>query len=221
MSDIDLHRHLIKGRDASHVARLDPRMAMALQRLFAAAPPNIRQGLMLNSGFRSVEKQADLYRKARAKYGSEAAARKWVALPGKSRHNSGAAMDMRFNNPAVRQWVHQNAASAGLHFPMKHEPWHVELIGSRGKGAAPPAASPAPGAANPPQAAPGAPNPMALAGAPPIPLAPAALDPFASLATMGPDPQMAAQKKAKAEDEKRRTALLLGVDPAQGLAGLF
>lgn len=84
--------------------------------------------LAITSGFRSVERQERLWNEAVRKYGSAAAARKWVAPPGKSNHGKGTAVDLRFNTDEARTWAHQNAAKYGLFFPMGHEPWHIETI---------------------------------------------------------------------------------------------
>lgn len=85
--------------------------------------------LWLNSGYRSVERQAQLYRNAVAKYGSEAAARKWVAPPGKSNHNRGLAADIGYTAEG-REWMHANMHRYGLWTPMEWEPWHIELMDS-------------------------------------------------------------------------------------------
>ena len=100
--------------------------------MFDSAPPEIRDALEIGSGFRSVERQAELFNAAVQKYGSEAAARKWVAPPGKSMHNHGSAVDLAYVTPEARQWAHTNAGNFGLSFPMAHEPWHVELTDARG-----------------------------------------------------------------------------------------
>ncbi len=87
----------------------------------------------VNSGYRSPQRQAQLYAQALRKYGSAARARKWVAPPGKSNHGRGIAADLGFANARVRQQVHANAAKYGLHFPMAHENWHIEPIRARKK----------------------------------------------------------------------------------------
>ena len=77
----------------------------------------------MSSGYRPDWYQATLFTAAVKKYGSEAAARKWVAPPGRSRHRfkdgrgaadatDGAALD---------------AASQAIVRPMSWEPWHVQL----------------------------------------------------------------------------------------------
>lgn len=86
-------------------------------------------GLTVNSGYRSPERQAVLFAAAVKKYGSEAAARKWVAPPGKSKHNHGVAADLGgdlsvLNDEFLRKY--------GLWRPMDYEPWHLEPLGSRG-----------------------------------------------------------------------------------------
>ncbi len=79
------------------------------------------------SGYRSVEHQERLWQQALVKYGSEAAARKWVAPPGKSNHNHGSAADLGGTEEGMA-WMRQNAHRFGLHLPMSWEPWHVEPV---------------------------------------------------------------------------------------------
>jgi hypothetical protein len=56
--------------------------------------------------------------------------RRWIGLPGGSKHQHGLAGDLNFNDSdAAKKWIHDNAEKYGLHFPMGHEPWHIELIG--------------------------------------------------------------------------------------------
>ncbi len=81
------------------------------------------------SGKRSPERQAQLFAAAVKKYGSPAAARKWVAPPGRSRHQTGAAYDLGGDLALAAQL----ATKYGLHRPMAHEPWHFERVGSRRK----------------------------------------------------------------------------------------
>lgn len=104
----------------------------SLAAMFAGAPPEIQAQLRVMSAYRSPERQAQLWEEALAKYGSPEAARKWVAPPGNSKHNHGQAVDLRFLGDEAKNWVHANAAQYGLHFPMAHEPWHIEPVGSRG-----------------------------------------------------------------------------------------
>lgn len=113
-------------------------MEQAVQKLIQAAPGKVT----VTSGTRSADRQAELWAEALKKYGSEEAADDWVAPPPGyvredgsvaqgSFHQRGLANDLSFENDAVRQWVHENAARFGLHFPLGNEPWHIELLGTR------------------------------------------------------------------------------------------
>jgi LAS superfamily LD-carboxypeptidase LdcB len=92
--------------------------------------------LGIASGFRSVERQKQLWEQALKKYGSPEKARKWVAPPGKSSHNKGIAVDLNSSgvflgknkNTKATQWAHANAEKYGLHFRMGWEPWHIEPL---------------------------------------------------------------------------------------------
>jgi LAS superfamily LD-carboxypeptidase LdcB len=89
------------------------------------------------SGFRDPARQARLWQAALARYGSPQEARKWVAPPGGSAHQSGRAIDFYLggrnasNNvaqlrtlPAYR-WLVANARRFGF-YPYQREPWHWE-----------------------------------------------------------------------------------------------
>jgi D-alanyl-D-alanine carboxypeptidase len=101
------------------------------------------------SGFRSREYQETLYRKAVVKYGSEAAAVRWVARPGHSEHQTGLAIDLGdeknpacdvelpFEGTPAFHWLQKNAARFGfeLSYPrnnprgVHYEPWHWRFVG--------------------------------------------------------------------------------------------
>jgi hypothetical protein len=119
------------GRSDS-ISGLDPAFAAIIDRMIAEAPPEIARSLRITSAYRSPELQAQLFRDAVNKYGSEAAARKWVAPPGRSNHGRGTAIDWTYASDAARDWVHANADRYGAAFPMAHEPWHMEPKGARG-----------------------------------------------------------------------------------------
>lgn len=125
----DLGRYLAPGVAAASLKNFDGDFARRMSAMLAEAPP----GVSIYSGYRSVERQRELFRAAVLKHGSVAAARKWVAPPGKSQHNFGKAADLKFATPEAKAWVHANAERFGLHFRMRHEGWHIEPI----KGAAP------------------------------------------------------------------------------------
>lgn len=114
---------MVNALDADFQSRLD-----ALMRDAQAQGHNIGIG----SGYRTPERQAQLYQEAVEKYGSEAEARKHVAPPGHSFHNKGLAADLSYSSPEAQRWVAANAGNYGLHFPMSYENWHVEPFGTRG-----------------------------------------------------------------------------------------
>lgn len=95
----------------------------AIQKLIAASGGKVK----VVSGKRSTKRQNELYQAALKKYGSEKAARKWVAPPGRSRHEKGIAADLGGDLELAARLAPQ----FGLHRPMIHEPWHYELRGSR------------------------------------------------------------------------------------------
>jgi len=131
--------YLRGGKTREDLTGLQSSFAEALANLVENAPPELKGRLGIRSAYRSPERQAQLYSAAVAKYGSEAAARKWVAPPGRSKHNHGEAVDLDFGAPkgspeykAAVQYAHENAAKYGLNFPMSHENWHIEPAGARG-----------------------------------------------------------------------------------------
>ncbi|MCD2185218.1 D-alanyl-D-alanine carboxypeptidase family protein [Rhizobium sp. GN54] len=122
---------LASGKSASHVTGLSSDFAGKLAKMLASMPADLRGQVTVNSGYRSPERQQELWLQALQKYGSPEAARKWVAPPGRSQHNSGNAVDLGYGSDAAKQWMHQNAASFGLSFPLANEDWHLEPAGAR------------------------------------------------------------------------------------------
>jgi hypothetical protein len=107
------------------------RLQSSFDKMMADAPPDVRAGVSIFSGMRTTEHQAELWKAAVAKYGSEEEARKWVAPPGHSQHEKGNAADLRYATPEARQWIHDNADKYGLKFPLANEPWHIETADAR------------------------------------------------------------------------------------------
>lgn len=99
---------------------LNPEFLNSLQAMINASGGKI----YLVSGYRSEERQQQLWDAAVAKYGSPEAARKWVAPPGSSNHNFGLAADLGGD----LSLAHQLAPQFGLSFRMQWEPWHIEPI---------------------------------------------------------------------------------------------
>jgi hypothetical protein len=101
------------------ITRLQPEFACRLSRFLTAYPHCIV------SGWRSVESQQKLWDEALLKYGTEAEARKYVAPPGKSRHNTGLAADVCPLSPAAKSAL----SGFNLYIRLEYEPWHVEGVG--------------------------------------------------------------------------------------------
>jgi len=124
----------------------------------AARAAGLRAPLLLPvSGFRDPERQAHLWQEALRRYGSPEEARRWVAPPGHSAHQSGRAIDFYLGGsvsgsvskrnvarlratPAYR-WLAANAARFGF-YPYGAEPWHWEYNPPRGAAAPDMALSP-------------------------------------------------------------------------------
>lgn len=79
------------------------------------------------SGLRSVDEQIALRKKNGCPdvWSSPASScRVPTAIPGRSNHNHGLAMDITGD----KAWANANAHRFGLHFPVQGEDWHVEMI---------------------------------------------------------------------------------------------
>jgi hypothetical protein len=106
------------------VAKLDGDLRGALRQ---AATDAQRDGvtIRITSGWRSPEYQDQLLREAIDKYGSAAAAERWVATPDASAHVSGDAVDVSSNRAA--SWLSRQGARYGLCRTYANEAWHFEL----------------------------------------------------------------------------------------------
>jgi D-alanyl-D-alanine carboxypeptidase len=121
---------------------LDPGFASNLT-AFTDAATKAGYRIQVFSGYRSQAKQDALFAAAVKKYGSEKAARKWVAKS--SNHTRGIACDLYINGQRMdlnatgkvgegTKWAHDNAQKFGLHFPMSWENWHIEPSSTPDKG---------------------------------------------------------------------------------------
>ena len=113
--------------------RLARDAAAGMDKIYAEAKS---RGLTLRvvSTYRSIEQQTYLWENALKKYGSAAAARKWVAPPGKSRHNSGKAIDLymyRNGKQIPQKEFDEVIAKAGMYRPMSWEGWHIEPLSTK------------------------------------------------------------------------------------------
>jgi LAS superfamily LD-carboxypeptidase LdcB len=105
------------------VANLDPALRGALRRAAAdAAHEGVE--LRVSSGWRSPAQQRQLLDEAVQKHGSQREAARWVALPERSAHVSGDAVDI---GPSVAAaWLSERGAEYGLCQIYRNEPWHYE-----------------------------------------------------------------------------------------------
>ncbi len=123
--------------------------AAAFEQMKAAAAADFIK-IQAISGFRTVARQADLFKAQVGKLGSEAAAAKLSAPPGYSEHHTGYAVDIgdvtlpdtdityNFQNTPAYNWLLANAYLYGFEqsFPennqqgVSFEPWHWRYIGS-------------------------------------------------------------------------------------------
>jgi D-alanyl-D-alanine carboxypeptidase len=130
--------------------RLAPSTAAAWRRMQTAASAAGVQ-LLLVSGFRSVQHQADLIRRKLAAGLSIDAILKVNAAPGFSEHHTGRALDiatpgtrpltLEFERSAAFAWLGANAAEFGFEMPyplgnrfgFEYEPWHWSQLGRKGR----------------------------------------------------------------------------------------
>ncbi|MFG1417171.1 D-alanyl-D-alanine carboxypeptidase family protein [Xanthobacter sp. V0B-10] len=127
-----------QGADSSADRQKDginPELQQRFQKMLDGAPDYVKNGVRVTSGYRSEDRQRQLWEEALKKYGSAEEARKWVAPPGRSQHNKGEAYDLQFDSPEARAWVHEHANEYGLKFPLPNENWHMERSdGREGRG---------------------------------------------------------------------------------------
>jgi zinc D-Ala-D-Ala carboxypeptidase len=106
------------------VVKLDPALLGALRQAATDAADDGVE-VVVDSGWRSPAYQAQLFREAVSKYGSEQEAARWVATPNTSAHVSGDAVDI--GPSAAAAWLSEHGAEYGLCQIYGNEPWHYEL----------------------------------------------------------------------------------------------
>lgn len=90
--------------------------------------------LYITSGFRSRERQGQLFAEAIVKYGSESEAAKWVLPPRFSHHPEGLALDINYpGDRAGAQWLEANGSRFGLCRVYANEWWHFEGVSAPGE----------------------------------------------------------------------------------------
>ncbi len=114
---------------------LPPELLSRFVEMIKAAETDGVDRFLITSGYRSVEKQAELYDKMGADYANP---------PGHSEHNLGLALDVGSALGLMKEapegkWLERNAWKYGfvLRYPenkteitgVKHEPWHFRYVG--------------------------------------------------------------------------------------------
>jgi hypothetical protein len=161
MSAIQLSGGAASREDS--ITGMNAQFASNLNSMLSELPEDLQGRLTVYSGYRSADVQAGILANNMGKYGfqptdiaawnadvasmgAEAAGKKWegrfnesgirkfVALPGSSKHQSGQAADLKLDGKRLdqideetRNRIHEHAKAYGLTFRMGHEPWQVEL----------------------------------------------------------------------------------------------
>lgn len=121
---LEENRYSAYDTDLPAVANLDPALLEAVQQATdAAAEDDIT--VFVSSGWRSTAYQQHLLDEAILQYGSEAAARQYVAPPDGSSHTRGAAVDIGATD--ADYWLIEHGVDYGLCQTYANEIWHFEL----------------------------------------------------------------------------------------------
>ena len=98
-----------------------------------AAAKELGIELSIDSGYRSPEKQNNLYQRAIKTYKSADEAIKWVLPENLSRHPWGLALDVNLNHDkSGASWLEANGATFGLCRVYVNEWWHFEPLTAPG-----------------------------------------------------------------------------------------
>lgn len=129
----DDRAHLVKGYAGGRSVRVrvvdvdgtdvEVATARAFRAMARAASAN-GVSLRIESGFRTNERQAELYREWRRGAGNLA------APPGYSHHQLGRALDLELDDPTCA-WLAAHAQGHGFYRTVRGEPWHWEYLGAR------------------------------------------------------------------------------------------
>jgi LAS superfamily LD-carboxypeptidase LdcB len=104
-------------------AEIEVKTAVAFEKMQKAASKD-GVSLVVYSGFRTYERQAELYQHYRRGHGNLA------AKPGHSNHQSGRALDLMIDSERTYDWLKKHARRFGFLRTVKSEPWHWEYVGA-------------------------------------------------------------------------------------------
>jgi len=102
---------------------LDPGLVAAFDRAQSAAGA-AGHHLVINSGYRTPERQQELLDEEVAKRGSFEEANRWVFTPERSMHVQGLAIDV--GDGGAADWLAEHGAAFGLCHTLEWEWWHFE-----------------------------------------------------------------------------------------------
>jgi hypothetical protein len=114
--------------DSGTVTEINP---LLFSRFNAAKLTAEREGvhLYIASGFRTYERQGQLFAEEVEKRGSETEAAKWVLPAQYSHHPEGLAIDVNYpGDPVGAKWLESNGARFGLCRVYANEWWHFEGV---------------------------------------------------------------------------------------------
>jgi hypothetical protein len=102
---------------------LDPGLAAAYRRARSAAAGD-GHDLVINSGYRTPERQQELLDEEVRERGSYEEANRWVFTPDRSMHVQGLAIDV--GDRGAAGWLRDHGATFGLCHTLSWEWWHFE-----------------------------------------------------------------------------------------------
>ncbi|MDU9693569.1 NlpC/P60 family protein [Priestia aryabhattai] len=119
--DVNPNEWLVTADSGVNLDKVNPELLIRI----SAVAKHYGKKITINSGYRTFEKQKELYDAYHSGRSSVEAAK-----PGNSRHNYGLAID-------VDDWVQQlseaDIKKFGLHKPVSSENWHVEPLETKGQ----------------------------------------------------------------------------------------
>ena len=119
-------------RGETHPNALVPQFKARYEAAKAAAKKK-GHTLAVTSGFRTLERQEVLFKRAIKRHGSAAEASKWVLPPEKSNHPWGIAIDINYGVGGTKgkkaaAWLEKNGYQYGLCRRYENEWWHFEPL---------------------------------------------------------------------------------------------
>lgn len=122
LANVDYKQWLLPEDSGVNLEKVDYKLLLTVANL----AKDHGKPITVSSGYRSIEKQAELYKG----YKQGLPGYNQAAEPGKSNHNSGFAIDV---NGWMQNLSDEEFAKYGLHRPVRGENWHLETTDTKGK----------------------------------------------------------------------------------------